>query len=228
MAQLGVDPSAHADLLARLAGEAATPVLCAIDGKLAAILGVADPVKPSSRDAVAALGRLGLDVVMATGDSRRTAEAVARSLGIATVLAEELPRGKADRIRELQAAGRAVVFAGDGINDAPALAQADVGVAMGTGTDIAIEAGDVILMRGDLGVLVHAIGLSRRALAVIRQNFFWAYAYNVALIPLAAGALYPVLGVMLSPVAAALAMSTSSLFVLGNSLRLRSFTPGRA
>jgi Cu+-exporting ATPase len=160
---------------------------------------------------------------MVTGDSRRTAEAVAHELGIDVVLAEQLPQGKAEQVRALQAAGAKVAFAGDGINDAPALAQADVGIAMGTGTDIAIEAGDVILMRGDLGVLVDAIALSRRTLRIIRENFFWAYAYNVALIPLAAGALYPLLGVLLSPVLAALAMSTSSLFVLANSLRLRAF-----
>jgi Cu+-exporting ATPase len=225
LARLGIDTAAHAGTLAELAVAAATPVLAAIDGQLAAILGVADPVKPSSRAAVAALRARGIDVIMVTGDSRRTAEAVAAAVGIDTVLAEQLPRDKAEALRGLQAQGKIVVFAGDGINDAPALAQADVGVAMGTGTDIAIEAGDVILMRGDLGVLVDTIDLSRRALGTIRQNFFWAYAYNVALIPLAAGALYPVTGLMLSPVLAAVAMSSSSLFVLANSLRLKRFRP---
>jgi Cu+-exporting ATPase len=225
MAKLGVDVAAQADLAQKLASEAATPVYAAIDGKLAAILGVADPIKPGSGEAVQALRDLGLAVAMVTGDGRRTAEAVARELGIDEVFAEQLPQGKAEQIRKLQAEGRVVAFAGDGINDAPALAQADVGIAMGTGTDIAIEAGDVILMRGDLGVLVDAMSLSRRALATIRQNFFWAYAYNVALIPLAAGVFHPLFGWMLSPVLAALAMSSSSLFVLGNSLRLKAFRP---
>jgi Cu+-exporting ATPase len=223
LAKVGIDASVGADLAAKLAESAATPVFAAIDGELAAVLGVADPIKPTSKRAILALRGLGLEVAMVTGDGKRTAEAVARELGIDVVLAEQLPQGKAERVRALQAEGKRVAFAGDGINDAPALAQADVGVAMGTGTDIAIEAGDVILMRGDLGVLVDAVELSRRTLRIIRENFFWAYAYNVALIPLAAGALYPVLGVMLSPVLAALAMSTSSLFVLGNSLRLRAF-----
>ena len=221
--RVGVDTKAHTDLIEALAREAATPVLAAIDGRLAAVIGVADPIKPESREAVASLRRLGLDVVMVTGDSRATAEAVARSLGIDEVIAEQLPQGKAAEIKARQASGASVAFVGDGINDAPALAQADVGVAMGTGTDIAIEAGDVILMRGDLRVLVDAIRLSRQALKTIKQSFFWAYAYNVALIPLAAGALYPIARVMLSPVLAAIAMSTSSLFVLGNSLRLKRF-----
>jgi len=146
-------------------------------------------------------------------------------VGIDTVFAAELPRGKAERIEELQRAGRRVVFVGDGINDAPALARADVGIAMGTGTDIAIETGDVVLPRGDLRAVPVAIALGRRALRIIRQNFFWAYAYNVALIPLAAGAFFPMLHVLLSPALAALAMSTSSLFVLANSMRLRRFGP---
>ncbi|APR79282.1 Lead, cadmium, zinc and mercury transporting ATPase [Minicystis rosea] len=223
LTRLGVDLAPHADRLAELAAAAATPVLVAVDGALAAILGVADPVRSSSRSAVRAFARLGLRVVMVTGDSRRTASAVAHALGIDDVLAEQLPQDKAEAVRALQAKGAIVAFAGDGINDAPALAQADVGVAMGTGTDIAIEAGDVILMRGDLRVLVDAVTSSRRALGVIRQNFFWAYAYNVALIPLAAGVLHPIAGIRMSPVLAALAMSTSSLFVLANSLRLRAF-----
>jgi Cu+-exporting ATPase len=223
--RLGIDITAASAISTRMAHEAKTPVVAAVDGRVAAVLAVADPVKPSTPNALARLRALGLELVMVTGDARPTAEAVARELGIARFAAERLPREKAEEIQALQAAGHRVAFAGDGINDAPALARADAGVAMGTGTDIAIEAGDVVLMRGDLGALVDAVGLSRRALAVIRQNFFWAYAYNVALIPLAAGALYPLLGVMLSPVLAALAMSTSSLFVLGNSLRLRGFKP---
>ncbi len=228
MAKSGVGVEGQRELLARLAAEARTPVLAAIDGCLAAVLAVADPVKPGTRDAVAALRRLGLTPVMVTGDGPRTAEAVARAVGIERVLAERLPKDKADEIEALQRRGEVVAFVGDGINDAVALAQADVGIALGTGTDIAIEAGDVVLMRGDLAALVDAVALSRRALAIIRENFFWAYAYNVALVPLAAGALYPVAGVMLSPVIAALAMSASSLFVLGNSLRLRRFAGGSA
>ena len=227
MEERGVDVTAQRARLEALEKEGKTTVLGAVDGRLAAVLAVGDPRKPGSREAVARLEALGLRTMMVTGDSPLTAAAVAREVGIADTAAACSPIGKAEVIRSLQARGKVVAFAGDGINDAPALAQADVGVAMGTGTDVAIEAGDVILMRGDLRVLVDAIALSRRAMRTIRQNFFWAYAYNVALVPLAAGALYPVLGVMLSPVIAALAMSASSLFVVGNSLRLRSFAPGR-
>ncbi len=225
MDRVGVDIGPARAVVARLASEARTPVLAAVDGKLAAVIAVADPLKPGSARAVRALRALGLAPVMVTGDGRSTAEAVARALGIDRVLAERLPREKAEDVRALQAAGEKVAFVGDGINDAPALAQADVGVAMGTGTDVAVEAGDVILMRGDLGALVSAVALARRTLAVIRQSFFWAYAYNVALIPVAAGVLYPALGVLLSPVLAAIAMSASSLFVVGNSLRLARVRP---
>jgi Cu+-exporting ATPase len=165
---------------------------------------------------------------MVTGDHARTARAVARQAGIDDVEAEVLPADKAAAVARLQEAGRRVAFVGDGINDAPALARADVGVAIGTGTDIAIEAGDVILMRGDLGGLVDAVRLARRTLATIRGNFFWAYAYNVALIPVAAGVLYPWLQLLLNPMLAAGAMSISSLFVVSNSLRLRNFRPGNA
>jgi P-type Cu+ transporter len=221
----GVDVEPLRPRLAALEAQGKTTVLAAVDGKLAAVLAVGDPLKPSSREAVEALAALGLRIVMVTGDSARTAAAVAREVGIETTLAGCLPLGKADAVKSFQAEGQVVAFAGDGINDAPALAQADVGIAMGTGTDVAIEAGDLILMRGDLGALVSAVVLSRKALRVIRENFFWAYAYNVALVPVAAGALYPVLGVMLSPVIAAFAMSASSLFVVGNSLRLRRFQP---
>jgi Cu+-exporting ATPase len=196
MARLGIDLSAHATL------------------------------KEGSIEAVAALHRLGLEVAMVTGDHARTARAVARRAGIDVVEAEVLPADKADAVARLQQAGRRVAFVGDGINDAPALARADVGVAIGTGTDIAIEAGDVILMRGDLRGLVDAVALARRTLGTIRGNFFWAYAYNVALIPVAAGVLYPWLELLLNPMLAAAAMSISSLFVVSNSLRLRNFTPG--
>jgi Cu+-exporting ATPase len=209
--------------LASLASAAKTPVVASIDGRLAAVLGISDPIKATSREAIGALRALGVEVAMVTGDAQATADAVARELGIATVFAEQRPDEKGLRVRELQARGGKVAFVGDGTNDAPALAQADVGVAIGTGTDIAIEAGDVVLMRGDLRVFVDAARLGRKALATIRQNFFWAYGYNVVLIPLAAGALWPWTKVMLSPVLAAAAMSSSSLFVLGNSLRLRRF-----
>jgi Cu+-exporting ATPase len=206
-----------------LAGEAKTPVVVAIDGEISAVLAVSDPIKPSSRAAIAELRTLGLEIEMVTGDARRTAEAVASEVGIRTVHAEQRPTDKAARIRALQSERRKVAFVGDGINDAPALAQADVGIAMGSGTDIAIETGDVILMRGDLEAVVTAVRLARRVLGTIRQNFFWAYGYNVLLVPVAAGVLYPLFGTLLSPIFSAAAMSASSLFVLGNSLRLRRF-----
>ena len=173
----------------------------------------------------ARLKALGYAVGLVTGDAQRTADAVAAALDIPTVFAEQLPQGKADTLRTLHAAGAKVIFVGDGINDAIALARADVGVVLGTGTDIAIESGDVVLVGGGVRRLPDAVTLSRRTLATIRQNFVWAFGYNAALIPLAAGVLFPVLGVLLSPVLAAAAMSTSSLFVVGNSQRLRRFQP---
>ncbi|MGB6361848.1 MAG: HAD-IC family P-type ATPase, partial [Thermoanaerobaculia bacterium] len=179
--------------------------------------------KETSRDAVQALEEMGLEVAMLTGDNRRTAEAVGRQLGVDRVVAEVLPDQKAAEVARLQTAGRRVAFVGDGINDAPALAQADVGVAIGTGTDIAIEAGDLILMSGDVRGVVNAVALARRTLRIISINFFWAYAYNVALIPVAAGVFYPLFGTLLSPMLAAAAMSFSSLFVVTNSLRLKRF-----
>jgi Cu+-exporting ATPase len=202
-----------------------TPLYVAVDGQLIAVLGVSDPVKPGSREAVAALRALGLEVVMLTGDQRQVAGAVASAVGIDAVRPEVRPEGKAAEVRRLRANGRKVAFVGDGINDAPALAEADVGIAIGTGTDVAIESADLILMSGDLRGVVGALHLARRTLATIRGNFFWAYAYNVALIPVAAGLLYPVTGTLLDPMLAAAAMSASSLFVVTNSLRLRRYAP---
>ncbi len=222
MASLGIGVSGFADVAARLGDAGRTPLYAAIDGRLAAVLAVSDPIRPTTAEAIAALHAQGLRVAMITGDNRRTAEAVGRALGIDEVLAEVLPAGKADAVKGLQEGAR-VAFVGDGINDAPALAQADVGVAIGTGTDVAIEAADVVLMAGDLRGIVSARALSSATLRNIRQNLFWAFAYNVVLIPVAAGALYPVFGVLLSPVLGAAAMGLSSLFVLGNALRLKSF-----
>jgi Cu+-exporting ATPase len=207
----------------RLAAEGKTPVFLGVDGALAGMIAVADTLKPHAREAVAALQRLGLQVVMMSGDSRRTAEAIAREVGIDRVLAEVLPEEKASEVRKLQAEGHVVAMVGDGINDAPALAQADVGIAIGTGTDVAIEASDVTLITDDLRAVVTAIALGTRTMRIMKQNFFWAMAYNVVLIPVAAGALYPVLGLLMSPVLAGAAMALSSVSVVSNSLRLRAF-----
>jgi Cu+-exporting ATPase len=206
-----------------LSGEGKTPMFAAVDGALAGLVAVADTVKPEAREAVAALKAMGLEVVMMTGDNRRTAEAVAREVGIDRVLAEVLPDGKAREVKRLQAEGRRVGMVGDGINDAPALAQADVGIAIGTGTDVAMEASDVTLVRGDLRGVVTAIALSRATIRTVKQNLFWAFVYNAVGIPVAAGLLYPLTGWLLSPVLASAAMSLSSVSVVTNSLRLRGF-----
>ncbi|MCA9839882.1 MAG: cadmium-translocating P-type ATPase [Trueperaceae bacterium] len=205
-----------------LSDEGKTPLFAAIDGELVAIFGVADSLKEGSRETIQTLHEQGLKVAMITGDNRRTAEAIAKDLGIDTVLAEVLPGGKVDAIKNLQKEHK-VAFVGDGINDAPALAQADVGLAIGTGTDIAIEAADVILMSGDLRGVPNALALSRATLNNIKQNLFWAFVYNTVLIPVAAGILYPGFGILLSPILAAAAMGLSDLFVIGNAMRLRSF-----
>lgn len=225
MRREGVDHSAFTAAAAEFADEAKTPLYVAIDGRVAALIAVADPVKASTPAAIAALHELGLKVAMITGDSRRTAEAVARRLGIDEIVAEVLPDGKLEAVQHLRVGGRKVAFVGDGINDAPALAEADVGVAIGTGTDVAIETADVVLMSGDLRNVANAIGLSQATILNIRENLFWAFAYNVVLIPVAAGALYPSYGVLLSPIVAAGAMALSSVFVLSNALRLRRFRP---
>ncbi|MDQ3685815.1 MAG: heavy metal translocating P-type ATPase [Acidobacteriota bacterium] len=206
-----------------LAAESKTPMYVSADGKFAGIIAVADEIKPESKEAVAALQRLGIEVVMMTGDNQRTADAVARQVGITRVLAEVLPEGKADEIKRLQSEKRTVGMVGDGINDAPALAQADVGIAIGTGTDVAIEASDITLIRGDLRGVVTAIALSKQTIRTVKQNLFWAFIYNIIGIPVAAGLLYPFTGWLLSPVIASAAMSLSSVSVVTNSLRLRSF-----
>ncbi|MFL4994052.1 MAG: copper-translocating P-type ATPase, partial [Microvirga sp.] len=223
MTKLGLTVSTFADSAARLGAEGKSPLYAAIDGKLAAIVAVADPIKPSTPEAVAALHALGLKVAMITGDNRKTAEAIAKRIGIDEVAAEVLPDGKVAVVKRLRQSHGKIAFVGDGINDAPALAEADIGIAIGTGTDIAIESADVVLMSGDVRGVVNAIALSKATIRNIQQNLFWAFAYNVLLIPVAAGVLYPVNGTLLSPIFAAGAMTLSSVFVLGNALRLRRF-----
>lgn len=223
--RLGYDVTDLLPTAKRLGTEGKSPLYAAIDGRVAAVIAVADPIKEATPRAIEALHGLGLRVAMITGDNAGTAEAIARRLGIDEVVAEVLPEGKVEVVKRLGAGGRKVAFVGDGINDAPALAEADVGVAIGTGTDVAIESADVVLMAGDLRGVVNAIALSKATIRNIKQNLFWAFAYNAALIPVAAGALYSALGLLLSPVLAAAAMALSSVFVLGNALRLRGFRP---
>jgi Cu+-exporting ATPase len=204
-----------------LRGDGQTVMLLAIDGKAAGLIGVADPVKESTAEAIRALHDEGVQVIMLTGDNRITAEAVARKLGIDRIEAEVLPEQKASIVKQLQAEGRIVAMAGDGINDAPALAQAQVGIAMGTGTDVAMESAGITLVKGDLRGIVRALRLSRATMKNIRQNLFFAFIYNALGIPVAAGVLYPFFGLLLSPIIAAAAMSFSSVSVIANSLRLR-------
>jgi len=219
----GVDVSSLAAAADALAADGKTPVLAAVDGRAAGVVAIADTLKEGSAEAVAALHRLGMTVAMLTGDNLRTAEAIARRAGIDTVVADVRPDGKAAAVKALQGEGTVVAMVGDGVNDAPALASADVGVAMGTGTDVAMESAGVTLMSGDLRGLVTAMALSRATMANIRQNLFWAFAYNVILIPVAMGVLYPFTGILLDPIFAAAAMALSSVTVVSNALRLRRF-----
>jgi Cu+-exporting ATPase len=233
-------PDILSDKATLLSDEGKTAMFVAIDGKVAGLIAVADTLKPNSMQVVGALKRLGLDVVMLTGDNKRTAQAIADEAGIDKVLAEVLPQHKAEEVTRLQKEGRKVAMVGDGINDAPVLAQADIGIAIGTGTDVAIEAADITLISGDLSGVATAISLSKRTMSTIRQNLFWAFAYNVLLIPVAAGVLYIFFGSggtpsglrfflgdygFLNPILAAAAMAVSSLTVVSNSLRLKQFRP---
>ncbi|MFS7187342.1 copper-translocating P-type ATPase [Serratia proteamaculans] len=223
MTQLGLDVSQFQQTAQRLGEQGKSPLYAAIDGRLAAVIAVADPIKDSTPEAIKALHALGLKVAMITGDNAATAAAIAKQLGIDEVAAEVLPDGKVAALKKFRLNGARVAFVGDGINDAPALAEADVGLAIGTGTDVAIEAADVVLMSGDLRGVPNAIALSQATIRNIKQNLFWAFAYNAVLIPVAAGALYPLNGTLLSPIFAAAAMALSSVFVLGNALRLKRF-----
>ncbi|MBU4337245.1 MAG: heavy metal translocating P-type ATPase [Actinobacteria bacterium] len=225
LAESGIDPTGLAADLDRLAADGKTPMLVAVGGRAAGVIGVADTIKDGSIAAVADLAARGIDVVMMTGDNHATAAAIARQVGIGRVVAEVMPEHKAREVKRLQAEGRVVGMVGDGINDAPALAQADVGSAIGTGTDVAIESSDITLISGNLGGLVTAIDLSRATMRNIRQNLVFAFGYNAIGIPIAAGALYPAFGLKLSPIIAALAMALSSLSVVTNANRLRRFTP---
>jgi Cu+-exporting ATPase len=225
LGERGLSPNGLLEVTDRLSQEGKTPMAVAVDGIAAGVLAVADTLKPHAREVVEELRRMGLQVAILTGDTRGTAEAIARQLGVDRVLSEVLPHQKVEEVRRLQSEGYRVAFVGDGINDAPALAQADLGIAIGAGTDVAMEAADVVLVGDDLWGIVRAIRLSRATLRTIRQNLFWAFAYNVALIPVAAGVLYPFFGVLLNPVFAAAAMALSSVTVVSNSLRLMRFNP---
>jgi Cu+-exporting ATPase len=221
MGEAGIDTASSSVAADDLRKEGATAIFVAVDGKAAGIIAIADPVKATTPAAIAALRAAGVRVVMLTGDNRTTADAVAAKLGITEVEAEVLPEDKSRIVARFRAQGRVVAMAGDGVNDAPALAAADVGIAMGTGTDVAMESAGVTLLRGDLNGIVRAHHLSAATMANIRQNLFFAFIYNAAGVPVAAGVLYPVFGFLLSPIIAAAAMALSSVSVVGNALRLR-------
>ncbi len=221
MQQIGVDVAALATRADEERALGATSIYAAVDGRLAGLLVVADPIKPTTPAAIAALKEAGVRIIMLTGDDARTAGAVGAALGVDEVVADVLPQDKAAVVQRLQREGRVVAMAGDGVNDAPALAQADVGIAMGTGTDVAMESAGVTLVKGDLRGIARALKLSRATMRNIRQNLFFAFGYNALGVPVAAGLLYPVLGLLLSPALASLAMSLSSVSVIGNALRLR-------
>ena len=227
LAENNVRGAVPEETLARLAEAGKTPLCFAADGVWLGVIAVADAVKPTSAEAIAALRRMGVETVMLTGDNRRTAEAIRAQVGADRVIAEALPQDKEREIRELQAQGKTVAMVGDGVNDAPALARADVGIAIGAGTDVAIESADIVLMRGDLRDVAAAIALSRATLRNIKENLFWAFFYNAIGIPVAAGCFYAAFGLRLSPMLAALAMSLSSVFVVSNALRLRRWRPAR-
>jgi Cu+-exporting ATPase len=225
MDEQGIDLTKLEAAADRLAGEGKTPMYVAINGSLTGIVAVADVVKPSSRAAIENLRKMGVTVAMITGDNRKTSEAIARQVGIDRVLAEVLPQDKSNEVKKLQAEGGKVAMVGDGINDAPALAQADIGIAIGSGTDVAMESADIVLMRSDLMDVPTALQLSKQTIRNIRQNLFWAFGYNTIGIPIAAGVLYLLGGPLLNPIFAAAAMSLSSVSVLTNALRLKRFKP---
>jgi Cu+-exporting ATPase len=220
LGEQGIEPGEAANRAEELRADGQTVMFVGVDKQLAGLIGVADPIKASTPSAISALRNLGIRTIMVTGDSKTTAEAVASKLSLDEVIAEVLPARKADIVKQLQAQGRRVAMAGDGINDAPALAQADAGIAMGTGTDVAMQSADVTLIKGDLSGTVRAINLSKATMNNIRQNLFFAFLYNALGVPIAAGVLYPVFGLLLSPMIAAAAMSFSSVSVIGNALRL--------
>jgi Cu+-exporting ATPase len=221
MEEIGADSSGFGARAESMRADGQTAMFIAVDGRIAGLIAVADPIKPSAAEAIRALHDEKIRVVMLTGDNRTTAEAVARRLGIDEVIAEVLPDQKAAVVKRLQSEGRVVAMAGDGINDAPALAQANVGIAMGTGTDVAMESASVTLVRGDLRGIVRALRLSRATMSNIKQNLFFAFFYNALGVPIAAGVLYPFAGILLNPMIAAAAMSFSSVSVIGNALRLQ-------
>ena len=225
MQDLGLNVDLFRATAQKLGDQGRSPLYVAINQKLAAIIAVADPIKPTTYSAIQALHDQGLKVAMITGDHQHTAQAIAKQLKIDQVIAEVLPHEKVDAVRQLQQQYGVLTFVGDGINDAPALAQADVGMAIGTGTDVAIEAADVVLMSGNLQHVATGIGLSQATMRNIKQNLFWAFVYNIALIPIAAGVLYPFWGILLSPMFAAGAMALSSVFVVSNALRLKAYQP---